>query len=75
MSAVIILLRTLVVFIAAVVAFLSMLDNQSCDLLSRATVGWLPRLCKINGRYKIRSADLVAIVRNHNSRNATVFLL
>ena len=50
MSAVIILLKTLVVCIAAAVTFLSAPVNQSCVALSWVTLGWLPRLCRIKGR-------------------------
>lgn len=64
MFAVIILLRTFVVFMAAVVAFLSALDSQSCDLLSCKTVGCLPRLCRTNGRYRIMITDLISTIRN-----------
>lgn len=40
MSAVIMLLRILVVFMAAVVAFLSALDSQSLVALSWVAAGW-----------------------------------
>ena len=50
MSAVIILLKTLVVCIAAAVTFLSAPANQSCVALSWVTLGWLPSLFWIKGR-------------------------
>jgi hypothetical protein len=64
MSSRIILLRTLFVFMAAVVAFLSALDNQSCDLSSWVTAGRLPRHCNTNGRNRVMSVELIATVRN-----------